>query len=166
VPPDTALIFEALIVPHRSLTRKGLATVVSILAVSTAAVALRFWMLGAWPVVAFSLIEIPLLVVLLAINRRWARASELIMLNTHELTIVRTDPRGLRQRVCLPSAWLRIDLETGRGIPRIMLSNHRHRCEIGAFLHEPERIALFEELRNALNRSRNPQFDNLQLRDC
>ncbi len=159
-----APVFEALIVPYRSLSRKGVVIVVAILSILTAAVGLRFWLLGAWPVVAFSLIEVPFVVLLLAINIRRARASELIMLDTQELKVTRTDPSGRRSQVSLPSAWLRIDLEAGKGIPHVMLSSHGRGCEIGAFLHEPDKLSLFEALRDALYRVKNPCFDNPQLR--
>src|ERR1700693_6080832 len=94
-----APVFEALIVPYRSLTRKGVMAVVAVLLAANAAVALRFWLLGAWPVVAFSLLEVPLAVLLLSINLRRARASELIMLNATALTVIRTDPAGRRKQV-------------------------------------------------------------------
>jgi uncharacterized membrane protein len=160
-----APVFEALIVPHRSLTRKGVMTVVIILLVFSAAIALRFLLLGAWPVAAFSLLEVPLVGVLLAINMRRARASELIMLNTQEITVTQIDSAGRRKQVSLPSAWLRVQLEVGRGIPRVMLSSHGRDCEVGAFLHEPDRLSLFDALRDAIHNIRNPHFDNPQLRD-
>lgn len=160
-----APVFEALIVPHRSLTRKGVMTVIGILMAFSAAVALRFLLLGAWPVAAFSLLEVPLVGVLLAINIRRARASELIMLNTEEIIVIRTDPSGRRKQVSLPSAWLRVQLDAGRGIPRVVLSSHGRDCEVGAFLHEPDRLSLFDALRDAVHDIRNPRFDNPQLRE-
>ena len=160
-----APIFEARIVPYRSLTRKGVMIVVGSLAGLTVAMALRFWLLGAWPVVAFSLVEVPLVVLLLAINFRRARASELIMLSMQELTVIRTDPAGRRKQVSLPSAWLRVDLDAGRGIPRVVLRSHGRDCEVGAFLHEPDKLSLYEALSDALHCARNPRFDNPQLRD-
>jgi uncharacterized membrane protein len=160
-----APVFEALIVPHRSLTRKGVLVVVGTMLVLSTAVAARFLLLGAWPVAAFSLIDVPLVVLLLAINLRRARASELIMLSAEALTVVRTDPSGRRQRVSLPSAWLRVDLEAGRGAPRVVVSSRGRGCEVGGFLHEPEKRSLFEALSDALHRARNPRFDNPQLRD-
>jgi len=103
--------------------------------------------------------------VLLAINQRRARASELIMLNGQELTVIRTDPAGRREQVSLPSAWLRVDFDVERGSPRVMLSLHGRGCEVGAFLHEPEKLSLFLALKDALHRVKNPRFDNVQLRD-
>ncbi len=165
LPARDAPVFEALIVPHRSLTRKGVIGVVAVLLVLNAVIALRFWLLGAWPVVVFSLAEVPLVVLLLAINLRRARASELIMLDVRQLTVVRIDPAGRRKEVSLPSAWLRIDLDPGLGIPRILLSSHGRDCEVGAFLHEPDRVSLFNALSDAVHDVRNPRFDNPQLRD-
>jgi uncharacterized membrane protein len=157
---DDALVFEALIVPHRSLSRGGVMALIGAVMVFSTAVALRFWLLGAWPVVAFSLFEVPLVVVFLTLNMRQARASELIMLNTATLTVIRTDPAGRRKQISLPTAWLHVDLDGQRGIPRVVVSSHGRRCEVGGFLNEANRMSLFEALREALYGVRNPRFDN------
>jgi uncharacterized membrane protein len=158
-------VFEALIVPYRSLTGRGVVTVAVLVLALSSTVALRFWLLGAWPVMAFCLVESPLLLLLLAVNLRRARASELIMLNAREITVVQTDPAGRRQQISLPSAWLRIDLEAAKGASRVLLRSDGRGCEIGSFLHEPDRMSLFTALRDALHGIRNPHFDNAQLRD-
>jgi uncharacterized membrane protein len=158
-------VFEALIVPYRSLTRKGILLIVGAFLLLTAAVALRFGLWGAWPVVAFSLLETPLLIVLLAINQRRAKASELIMLDATHLTVIRTDPAGRHRKDSLAAAWLRVDLDSTRGVPRVLLSSHGRGCEVGAFLHDPDKKSLFDALNDALHRMKNPRFDNPQLRD-
>ena len=160
-----APIFKALIVPYRSLTLKGALIVVGALAVLTTAVALRFWLLGAWPVLVFAFVEIPLLVLLLTINMRGARANELIMLDATQVTVLRTDPSGRRTQEALPAAWLRVDLRATNGASRVVLSNQGRVCEVGSFLHEPDKASLFKSLENALHRVNNPQFDNPQLRE-
>src|SRR5271168_4100621 len=91
-------VFEALIVPHRSLTPRGVALLIGAFLVLSGAIAFRFWLLRAWPVVAFSAFEVPLLVLLLTINRRRARASELIMLDANQLIVIRTDAAGRRRQ--------------------------------------------------------------------
>jgi uncharacterized membrane protein len=163
--PVLVPVFEALIVPHRSLTRTGVRIVICVLMVPIMAIAVRFGSLGAWPVAAFSLLEIPLVVVLLALNGRHARASELIMLDADDLTVIRIDPGGRRKQVSLPAAWLRVDLDAERGVSHVVLSSHGRRCEVGGFLHESAKGSLFEALRDALHRSRNPRFENPQLHD-
>ncbi|HEY0424527.1 MAG TPA: DUF2244 domain-containing protein [Rhodopila sp.] len=160
-----APVFEAFIAPHRSLTGKAAAFIIAGMLVFSSGIALRCWIWGAWPVVALSLLDVPLLVLLLAINQRRARASELIILDQAGLTVIRTDPRGVRARNKLPAAWLRIDLHNGPGIPRVVLSSRGRTCEVGAFLHESEKIALFDALRDGVYRVRNPRFDNPQLRE-
>jgi uncharacterized membrane protein len=161
--PTQAPVFEAFIVPHRSLTPNGVMAVVGLLLVLSAGIAFRFWLWGAWPVVAFSCVEVPLLVLLLAINQRRARASELIMLDVGQLTVIRTDAAGRRVREDFPAAWLRVDLDSTKGVPRIVLHSHGRASELGAFLHEPDKMSLFDALRTALHTMRNPRFDNPQL---
>jgi uncharacterized membrane protein len=160
-----APVFEAFIVPYRSLTRKAFVIVAAAMIALSATVAGRFWLLGAWPVAVFSFVEVPLFILLLVINLRRARASELIMLNAQEFTVIRTDPAGRRKQVSLPSAWLRVDLDAGRGASRLVLSSHGRGCEVGAFLHEPDKLSLFEALSDAVYRVKNPRFDNPQLCD-
>jgi uncharacterized membrane protein len=159
-------VFEALIAPHRSLTNRGSLILMAVLAVASAAIALRFWFLGAWPVMAFSLVEVSLAVLLLTLNRRYARAREFIKLDAAEITVVQTDHHGRRRSFSLPCAWLQVRLETiGSQGSRVLLRSHGRGQEIGAFLHEPEKLSLFEALRDALQAVRQPRFDNAQLQE-
>ncbi|MEA2788759.1 MAG: Integral rane protein, partial [Acetobacteraceae bacterium] len=57
--PAQTPAFEALIVPYRSLTRRGIMTIVALSMVISSAVALHFWWLGAWPVTVFCLLASP-----------------------------------------------------------------------------------------------------------
>jgi uncharacterized membrane protein len=128
-------------------------------------VSLRFWALGAWPVVPFSVAEVGLVLFMLRLNTRRARASELVMLSETDLRIVRTDPRGRRRETVLPAAWLSIVLEEREGcVPRLVVGRHGAREEIGAVLGEAEKRDLALCLTRALRRARNPVFDNVQLR--
>ena len=76
---EDAPVFEALIVPHRSLTPRGLRWVMGAVAGLATVVSLRFWMMGAWPVLPFSMVEVGLVQLMLHLNTRQARASELIL---------------------------------------------------------------------------------------
>jgi uncharacterized membrane protein len=161
-----APVFEAVIVPHRSLTGRGTLVLIAVMAICSAAIAARFWLLGAWPVIAFSGVEVSLASLLLGINLRHARARELISLSSMEITVVQTDHRGRRRSFSLPSAWLQIRLETsGNRESRLLLRSHGRGREVAAFLHTPAKLSLFESLRDALYRLRQPCFDNEQLRE-
>jgi uncharacterized membrane protein len=162
-----ATLFEALIVPHRSLTPQGMRLVIAAFAACFVLIAVRFWLIGAWPVVGFSVLEIGGAVFLLHLNSRGAKASELVLLGEETLLVVRTDPAGRRSERSLPAAWLRVSLEEEAGrTPRLILRSQRGQEEVGTALGETEKRDLAEALRRAVHQARNPLFDNPQLRDC
>ncbi|MBN8908064.1 MAG: DUF2244 domain-containing protein, partial [Rhodospirillales bacterium] len=69
-PGAEASHFEALIVPHRSLSARGMRLLALSLVGLSGLVALRFWLLGAWPVALISGPEIGLALFLLHLNVR------------------------------------------------------------------------------------------------
>src|SRR5487761_2756264 len=110
-----ASLFEAVIVPHRSLSPRGLRILLAAIAGGCALTALRVWLIGAWPVVGFSIVEVGLAAVMLRMNAHRARGSELVLLSERSVRIVRTDPEGRRQERVLPAAWLNVRLEESPG---------------------------------------------------
>jgi uncharacterized membrane protein len=160
-----ALLFEAVITPHRSLSRRGLVILSLSVFTLSALLALRFWFIGAWPVAGFSVVEVGLFVFLLRMNVRHARQSELVLLSEDSLRIVRTDWRGKREERTLPAAWLRMRLEERPGrVSRLVVANRGGETEIAATLGEEEKQDLAAALQAALDRARRPDFDNPQLR--
>lgn len=160
---EAAPIFEAVIVPHRSLTRRGAAAVVSLLGFLIALIVARFWLAGAWPVVAFSLLEIPLLIVLLLLNLRAGQASEMILLTQAQVSVTRRDPSGRQTGFVMPAAWLRVDCDAEG--THLFLRTHGNQQEVGAFLHAEDKQSLARALNAALRDLRNPRFTNRQLED-
>ena len=158
--------FEALIVPHRSLSRRGALILCSAMGVASAVLAVRFWFIGAWPVAGFAFAELGLAVFLLRLNYQRARASELLLLSDATLRIVRTDWHGRRREYCLPTAWLRVRLEDRPAtIARLVVADRSGEVEVGASLGDGEKRDLAAALAAALERARNPRFDNPQLRE-
>lgn len=161
-----APLFEAVIVPHRSMSPRGLIVLMAVIVGLCALLALRFAAIGAWPVAGFSVMEIGLAVFLLRLNASRARASELVLLSAQVMRIVRTDWRGQRHERVLPVGWLNAVMEDPPGrVPRLVLVAHGVREEIAATLGEAEKRDLWIALRGALQRLRDPRFDNPQLRD-
>jgi uncharacterized membrane protein len=160
------LIFQAVIVPHRSLSRRGLALVIAgigVLCCVNIAISIRT---GAWPVSGFAGAELFLAAYLLRRNARDVHASELVMLFEQGLRIVRTDVKGVRQEHVLPASWLNVQLLDRPGrVPALLLIAHGRQEEIGRSMGEAEKRALAEALADALHRWRNPRFDNPQLRN-
>jgi uncharacterized membrane protein len=162
----TPVLFEAMIVPHRSLSPRGLRTLIAVIAASSALTTLRFLLLHAWPVVAFSVVEVVFAILLLRLNARRVRQSELVLLTESDLRLIRTDASGRKQSENLPHNWLNVVLEdVPSRVPRLLLVARELRREIGATLGEAEKRDLALALNEALYQLRNPIFDNPQLRD-
>jgi len=165
-PAGAPVLFEAMIVPHRSLSPRGLRMLIALITTSSALTTLRFLLLHAWPVVAFSVVEVAFAILLLRLNARRARQSELVLLTEAGLRLVRTDVSGRKQTEDLPHGWLNVVLEDVPGrVPRLLLVARELHREFGASLGEAEKRDLAAALREALYRLRNPIFDNPQLRD-
>jgi len=163
--PAGALLFEAVIVPHRSLSSRGMVVLLTVIAALCALTALRFWLIGAWVVIGFSVVEVGLAMALLQLNARRAKASELVLLRPSTLEVIRVDERGRRRTRQLDAAWLNVVLEEEPGrIPRLVLAARGVREEIAAALGEVEKRDLAAALSAAVHRARHPLFDNPQLR--
>lgn len=164
-PAETPL-FEAVIVPHRSLSRRGTLILVGAMCFLGLAVTVVFVLLGAWPVAGFDAIDVTLAVLLLRMNGRARRSRETLTLTDQALHVARCDPDGRVKRHSLPRGWLNAVVEERPGrVPALWLMARGVREEVGAALGEVEKRDLAASLRAALHRSRNPVFDNAQLRD-
>lgn len=160
------LLFEAVIRPHRSLSPRGLRRLLAAIAIAGSLVAARFWMIGAWPVIGFCMLEIGLAALLLYLNHRSARAQEQVLLHGDRLRLVTIGPSGTTSERSLPSAWLTIHLEEHpRRALRLLACTRTAHAEIGLALGEVEKRDLARALREALHAARHPHFDNPQLRD-
>lgn len=158
------MLFEAVIVPHRSLSRRGLRLLLAAIALICCVNAAVFIRIGAWPVGGFTGVELVLAAVLLRLNASAARASEMLLLTPAELRIVRTDPKGRRQECVLSPAWLTVQFEERPGrVSGLWLATRGMREEIARSLGEDAKRDLAHALTDALHRWRNPRFDNPQL---
>jgi uncharacterized membrane protein len=159
------VLFEAVIVPHRSLSITGLRVLLGVVLAASVASSTAFVLLGAWPVGVFAGLELVLAAFLFRLHMRAARASELLLLTPQGLRIVRTSPRGRVESRDLPADWMAVRLEERPGrVPALMLQLRGQAVEVGRELGEEAKRSLAEALAEALHRRRNPVFDNPQLR--
>ena len=162
---ETAL-FEAVIVPHRSLSPRALNRLLLAIGTLCTINATVFVLMGAWPVAGFTGIELFLAALLFRINVLSARGSEVVLLTPSRLQIRRTSPKGERTELELPPAWLQVVFEEKPSrISRLLLVSQGRREEIAKVLGEEEKRDLARALEEALWRWRNPVFDNPQLRE-
>jgi uncharacterized membrane protein len=159
-------IFQAEVVPHRSLSPRGMSWLLAVVAFMVGVNATVFVLLGAWPVAGFSGVELLLATVLFRLNVRAGKASEFLTLTHAGLHIERVDPDGTRRATLLTPAWLKLSLEERPGrAPLLVAIERRRQVEIARDLGEDEKRSLAAALSEALDRLRNPMFDNPQLRD-
>ena len=82
------------------------------------------------------------------------------------IKVRRTDTRGRREELEFDAYWARVSLEERPGTAsRLLLTERRRGVEIGGLLGDAERRELAAMLSDALQRYREPVFDNPQLRE-
>jgi uncharacterized membrane protein len=158
------LLFEAVIVPHRSLSRRGLRLLLVAIFGACTINASIFVAIGAWPVGGFTGVELVLAALLLRLNMLGARASEMVLLTADALRIVRVDRKGGRTEQTLAPHWLRAELRERPGrVSGLVLVAREVEVEIARTLGETEKRDLAASLSASLHALRNPVFDNPQL---
>jgi uncharacterized membrane protein len=130
-------LFEAMILPHRSLSVRGQCALLGILGSLLALGAVAFIQLGAWPV-GGSLASVPCRHLFF----RW-RARQAVPARSscseRELRIIPPSERQPQQRT-LTTAWLNVHLEERAGqAPAFFLAGHGHHEILAAELGEAQR---------------------------
>ncbi|MBM3535759.1 MAG: DUF2244 domain-containing protein [Alphaproteobacteria bacterium] len=152
------LYFDAWLRPHRSLTRRGIAMVLTLAAVPSFILGVAFLFMGAWPVTGFLGLDVVLLYAAFRLNNRAARESERVRLSDTELTVDRHAIDGKAEHWSFQPNWLRVDVDDPpRPDSKLLLSTHGRSLAIGRFLPPAERVEVADALRAALRRWRGPR---------
>lgn len=141
--------------PHQSLPAKGMAAFV--LSTFTLISIPVLPLLGSpilWGVLPFTLAAVWGIYFALQRNHRARQINEELTLNESVARLVRINPKGDRQEWDCERYWTRVTKYTSEGpVPHyITLRGKGREVEIGAFLSEEERIALYEDLERVLRR--------------
>lgn len=150
--PRSSFCFEALLVPHRSLSQRGFWILLGCVSVISFVAGTYFALHGAWPIFGFFGLDIALLYVAFRLSYRSGRWSERISLQEDCLTVTRTSPSGQVVTWTFQPYWVRVGApDPDRGIDDLTLSSHGRSIAIGRFLSPAERqdtaMALCEALR-------------------
>ncbi|MCC7425482.1 MAG: DUF2244 domain-containing protein [Alphaproteobacteria bacterium] len=160
----TALPFEAVLTPTRSLDARGLRIATIALVIAAIVPAIYVYAVGAWPVVGFLGAEVALAIWLLRRHHRAGRSLEVVRLTEERLTVLQVDRQGRARETAFAPYWVRLDLaEEAGSAPRLFLRAQGRAVRIGAFLATPELRGLAAALGAALAALRSPRFDNPQL---
>ena len=142
--------------PHRSLSRRGFAAFILI----TCAM-LSFPLISVlgtvvlWGILPFLVLAVAAVWIALEASYRAARLHEALTIDDAAVRLVRTSPRGDRQEWECNRYWTKVNMHPQGGpvANYVTLAGKGREVEIGAFLSEPERKALYDELSTAIRRS-------------
>ena len=145
------LLFDALLTPHRSLSRRGFIILMALVSGVSFMAGLAFLALGAWPVLGFFGLDVALIYGAFRLNYRAGRLHETVQLSPRDLRVRRIAPNGQTQAWNFQPYWTRIFTETEPGNDvSIYLGSHGRRVRIGAFLAAGERREFARALDAAL----------------
>jgi len=148
------LWLDAVLRPHRSLTRRGFAVLCAAAGAVSLLAMLRFWMLGAWPVAVIFLVDAILLYGAFRLSYARGRSFEVIQLNDTALIVTRVGWTGRVTSWAFNPDWVRVELAGGRGggHPELILFERDQKAVLGHFLPPGEREDVANALKEALAR--------------
>lgn len=156
---DPPLHFDALLTPHRSLSRKGFLILMSVVIAVNFVGGLVFLLKGAWPVFGFCGLDVALVYWAFKANYRAARAHETIQLSDDELRVRRVDQKGRARAWSFQPYWVRLELvEHPDETKDVYLVSHGKALEIAHLLSPDERIDFARALSGALRDLRTGMF--------
>ena len=154
-PQDEEVLFDAVLMPHRSLGPVGFKIVMGVVIGFSLIGGIIFASMGAWPVFGYFGLDALLIYGAFRLSYRSGRMHEVVRLTRQELLVERVDPSGSRQSWRFQPYWLRVELESPmRHESPLELWSHGRRLVIGSFLTPDERQEVAIALRNALARVR------------
>lgn len=151
-PAEGARVFlDITLYPHRSLRRKGFRLLIGTIAAICLLAALRFFTLGAWPVVIFVAVDVAAIWLAFYLNYRSGKIRERVRLTTTDMTVTRRHPGGRRDHWHLEPYWMQVQSEDRAGTESaLILKSHGRELRLGAFLNAPERREVAAEIDAAL----------------
>lgn len=145
--------------PHNSLPPKGMA--IFVLCTFTFLMVPLVALLGTillWGLLPFLLLTLAAMWYALNRNERDRKIVEVLTVTSDKTQLVRRNPKGDLQEWDCNTYWVKVALhEEGGPVPHyVTLSGSGREVEIGAFLSEDERKALFDDLDRMVRRMAHP----------
>src|SRR3972149_10849107 len=133
--PQAKPPFAAVLTPHRSLSPKGFAVLMTLVCIVSFGPGLLFYLLGAWPVMGFMGLDVALIYIAFKLNYRAAQLYETVDLTPGALTVTRVQPSGKAQSWSFNPYWVRLNLEERIGrSSELSLASHGNRLPLARLL--------------------------------
>ncbi len=155
--PECGVVFDAILHPHRSLTRHGFLLLMAVVTAASLTLGTIFFLAGAWPILGFCGLDV--LVVYLAFRRNFRDGLiyETVRLTAEELRVEKGDVSGPQRVWTFQPTWLRVAMDDPpEHESQVVLSSHGRSVIVGAFLSPAERLDFAQALRAELDALRRP----------
>lgn len=151
-------LFDAILHPNQSLSRRGFAIFMAVLGLFSFALGMFFLSRGAWPIFGFYGLEVLVIYVAIKVNRRRAALIyEKVRLNEAALLVERGNLRGQRETHSFQPFWVRVLVDPPHSrTGEVVITSHGRRVGVGAFLSRGERVDFARALTAALEFQRHP----------
>lgn len=155
-PSSEPTLFSAIITPHRSLSATGFLVVMGLIGGISFVGGMFFFLIGAWPVIAFLGLDVVLVYWAFRANYRAAAAFEEVTVTPSELRLRRVSHRGEVAEWTLNPVWTNLDRETHEdfGLLRLFLVSQGRRLTVAGFLAPSERESFAKALAAALGEAK------------
>lgn len=141
--------------PHRSMSKSGFKWFMgSTLALISVPLISVLGTVVLWGLLPFFVLVIGLLWFAIERNDKDLSITETLSMTQSKVALVRQNPRRPAQTWDCQTYWARLNLHPAAGpVPNYLtLSGNGREVELGAFLTEEERLALYDELRSTIDR--------------
>lgn len=153
--PDEALYLDAVLTPNRSLSERGFAIGMAIVAVVFFLTGLMFWSMGAGLILGFFGLDLIAIWLAFRLSFRKQREQTHITVTARLIRMVHTDQKGRRKEAEVPAAFARVELdEPLTPASWLRIEHGRTAWVIGRFLTVDERKSFATALRSALRAAR------------
>jgi uncharacterized membrane protein len=144
--------FKALLMPHRSLGRRGFFLLIGALLFGWVVTGAFFLSVGAWPVFGFLGLDVLAVYIAFRINYRAARAREEVSVSRTLVDIRKIAPSGKREEHRFNPFWARflVSRHSEIGITRMAVEGQGHEVAIGGFLNPDDRESFADAFGKAL----------------
>jgi len=146
--------FVVEIKPNSSLSPRGVLIFFAVIFTFSALLALRFWLLGAWLVVPFFLLEMTLLGFVLFLLARDAHYREIIEITSKHVSITVKEGGQEQYKNSFNLYWVEFVLKQDDESwhpSRLYLKSHGQFIRIGQCLTDDDRLGLLKRLKYVLN---------------
>ena len=157
--PDEIIYLDATLTPNRSLSERGFAIGMAIVAVVFFLTGLMFWSMGAAPILAFFGLDMVAIWLAFRLSFRQQREQTHITVTARAVRMHHRDANGREKTAEVPTAFARVELdEPLTPASWLRIEHGRTAWVIGRFLTLDERRSFAKALRAAVQNARSERL--------